>query len=341
MRITITGGGGFLGWHLAERFSDCEVNLFDFNSSLFSNISGNHSCFVGDIRKISDLEFAIADSDIVIHAAAALPLAPKKEIFDTNVLGTRNVLEASRKMNVKKVIYVSSTAVYGVPDHHPLIDSDKMKGVGAYGESKVLAELECIKARKKGMVVPVVRPKTFIGPERLGVFEILFDWVYSGTKIPVIGSGANRYQLLDVADLVSAIELLMHSDNESCNDCFNVGASHFSSVNDDLGALFEFSEKGSRIFPTNAAFAKSALAILEFLYLSPLYKWVYGTADQDSWVDTSKLQKLGWNSRYSNSDTLIRTYQWYLENRDSFSDAGTGHRVPWKQGALALIKKFL
>ncbi|MBG98201.1 epimerase [bacterium] len=341
MRITITGGGGFLGWHLAEKFSDCEVNLFDFDSSLFSAVSGNQSCFVGDIRNVRDLEFAIVDSDIVIHAAAALPLAPKKDIFETNVLGTRNVLEVSRKMNVKKVVYVSSTAVYGVPDHHPLVESDQMKGVGSYGESKVLAELECMKAREKGMIIPVVRPKTFIGPERLGVFEILFDWVYSGTKIPVIGDGKNKYQLLDVADLVSAIELLINSDDESCNGCFNVGASDFSSVCDDLGELFKFSKKGSRIFPTNAAFAKSALAILELLNLSPLYKWVYGTADQDSWVDTAKLQKLGWSPSYSNSDTLIRTYKWYLENRNSFSNAGTGHRVPWKQGALALIKKFL
>ncbi len=341
MKITITGGGGFLGWHLSHYFSNDEILLFDFDETLFKNIPKNASCFRGDIRNKNHLISAISDSDIVIHAAAALPLAPRKEIFETNVTGTKNVLEISKKLGVDKVIYVSSTAVYGVPDHHPLVESDEMKGVGSYGESKVLAELECIKQRKSGMFISVVRPKTFIGPERLGVFEILFDWVHDGKKIPVIGDGKNKYQLLDVFDLVSAIDLLMNSEKEECNDCFNVGASGFNSVEQDLESLFDASGKGSKVLQTNAPFAKSALAFLEFLNLSPLYKWVYGTADQDSWVDTSKLQNLGWAPKYSNSDTLIRTYKWYLENRDSFSDAGTGHRVPWKQGALSLIKKFL
>ncbi len=341
MKITITGGGGFLGWHLAHYFSDDEVLLFDFDASLFKDIPKNASCFRGDIRNKNHLMSAISDSDIVIHAAAALPLAPEKEIFETNVTGTKNVLEVSKKLGVGKVVYISSTAVYGVPDHHPLVESDQMKGVGPYGESKVLAELECIKQRENGMFISVVRPKTFIGPERLGVFEILFDWVHDGKKIPVIGDGKNKYQLLDVFDLVSAVSLLIDSNKKEANDCFNVGASGFNSVEKDLESLFDVSGKGSRILQTNAPLAKAALAFLEFLNLSPLYKWVYGTADQDSWVDTSKLQNLGWVPKYSNSDTLIRTYKWYLENRDGFSDAGTGHRVPWKQGALSLIKKFL
>ncbi len=341
MKITITGGGGFLGWHLAHHFVNDEVLLFDFDESLFKKTPKNTSCFRGDIRNKNHLISAISGSDIVIHAAAALPLAPRKEIFETNVNGTRNVLEVSKILDVQKVIYISSTAVYGVPDHHPLVESDEMKGVGPYGESKVLAELECIRQRESGMFISVVRPKTFIGPERLGVFEILFDWVHDGKKIPVIGDGKNKYQLLDVSDLVSAVSLLIDSNKKEANDCFNVGASGFNSVEKDLESLFDASGKGSRILQTNAPLAKAALAFLEFLNLSPLYKWVYGTADQDSWVDTSKLQNLGWVPKYSNSDTLIRTYKWYLENRDGFSDAGTGHRVPWKQGALSLIKKFL
>ena len=51
----------------------------------------------------------------------------------------------------------------------------------------------------------IIRPKTFLGPERLGVFQILFDWIREGRRIPILGDGSNRYQLLDVEDLVDAV----------------------------------------------------------------------------------------------------------------------------------------
>ena len=114
--------------------------------------------------------------DIVIHGAAALPLYSPQDIYTTDVDGTRNVLQAAKQNNVERVIHVSSTAVYGVPDHHPLLETDRMIGVGPYGEAKVKAEEVVQEFRKQGMCVPVLRPKSFIGPERLGVFAMLYEW---------------------------------------------------------------------------------------------------------------------------------------------------------------------
>ena len=71
---------------------------------------------------------------------------------------------------------ISSTAVYGIPDHHPLYEDDKLDGVGPYGEAKIEAEEVCLEYRGKGMCVPIIRPKSFVGPERLGVFALLYDW---------------------------------------------------------------------------------------------------------------------------------------------------------------------
>lgn len=90
-----------------------------------------------------------------------------------------------------------------------LDEAAEVIGVGAYGKSKIEAKKLCVEYREKGLSVTVLRPKTFVGPHRLGVFEILFDWIKDGKKIPVIGSGNNRYQLLDVDDLVEAIYLLV------------------------------------------------------------------------------------------------------------------------------------
>ena len=125
----------------------------------------------------------------MVHGAAALPLYSKEDIYSTDVDGTEVVLSESFNKGIERVIYISSTAVYGVPDHHPLVEEDELVGVGPYGEAKIEAEKICEKYRDKGMCVPVIRPKSFIGPERLGVFALLYDWASSGKNFPMIGSG--------------------------------------------------------------------------------------------------------------------------------------------------------
>jgi len=82
------------------------------------------------------------------------------------------------------------------------------------------------------------------------------------------------------------------------------------------------------------------LRLLEALKLSPLYKWVYETACQESFVSIEKAEKkLGFVPKYSNKQALIRNYEWYLANKAGFANAtGISHRVPWSQGILKLIK---
>ena len=94
---------------------------------------------------------------------------------------------------------------------------------------------------------------------------------------------------------------------------------------------------------TPAGPVKAALAILEALHLSPLYKWVYGTADTDSFVAVDKIkQRLGWAAQYSNAEALIRSYQWYLDHKHELGTAtGVTHRVAWNQGALKIVKFFM
>ena len=84
------------------------------------------------------------------------------------------------------------------------------------------------------------------------------------------------------------------------------------------------------------------LRILEALGLSPLYKWVYETIAKDSFVSIEKAERvLGFRPKYSNKDALLRNFQWYLDNYEKFAhQSGVSHRVPWKQGALAIIKRF-
>jgi nucleoside-diphosphate-sugar epimerase len=148
--------------------------------------------------------------------------------------------------------------------------------------------------------------------------------------------------LLDVADLCEAVWLCLTLDAARVNDTFNIGAREFTTMRQDYQAVLDEAGFGRRIVGFPARPVILALRILEALRLSPLYKWVYETACEDSFVSIEKAERvLGYNPRYSNQQALIRNYQWYLRNLDQFRNrSGVSHRVPWKQGILGLIKRL-
>lgn len=339
----ITGGAGFLGINLTRyllarghRVVSLDIAPFDYPER------DQVTIHKGDIRDRAAVDKAMEGVDIVIHTAAALPLYSEADIFSTDVDGTRNVLDSALQHGVQRAIQISSTAVYGVPDHHPLVETDQLIGVGPYGKAKIQAEEVCFEYRKKGLCVPVIRPKSFIGPERLGVFALFYDWAKDGKGFPMIGSGNNRYQLLDVEDLCDAIYLCATLDKDIVNDTFNIGAKEFTTMREDYQAVLDYAGKGKKIVPFPAAPLIMALRVLEALKLSPLYAWVYETASKDSFVSIEKAERvLGFKPKYSNKDALIRNYQWYLANLHSFEgQSGVSHRVPWSQGVLKVAKAF-
>ncbi|WP_376792611.1 NAD-dependent epimerase/dehydratase family protein [Thermoflexus sp.] len=345
MRVLLTGGAGFFGFHMANKLLQHghEVVLLDIADYIVEDYIGPVSFNKGDVRDRAMVDRMMRGVDAVIHAAAALPLWPRQEIFSVNVEGTRTVLESALAHGVRRVVFISSTAVYGIPKKHPILEDDPLRGVGPYGQSKILAERICQSFRERGLIVTVIRPKTFIGPGRLGVFQILFDWVERGKPIPIIGSGRNRYQLLDVDDLTDAVLLALTVDADRANDTFNIGAERFGTVREDVQALCDHAGTGARVWPLPARPVKAALALFEALRLSPLYRWVYGTADKDSFVAIDRARaKLGWRPRYSNAESLIRTYEWYLAHKMELAGkVGITHRVAWDQGILRVIRDLL
>jgi nucleoside-diphosphate-sugar epimerase len=344
MKVLITGGAGFLGINLIrylhERGHECvSLDIADFD---YPDMKDKITIIKGDIRDPKAVERAMEGVDQVVHTAAALPLYPADDIYTTDVEGTRTLLKEALKRKIDRFVMISSTAVYGIPDHHPLYEDDKLIGVGPYGQAKIQAEMVCLEYRAKGLTVPIIRPKSFIGPERLGVFALFYDWAYTGHNFPVLGSGKNRYQLLDVEDLCEAIYLTMTLPAEKVNDTFNIGAKVFTTIKRDYQAVLDAAGHGKKMIPIPAArLSIWVLRILEKLNLSPLYKWVYETVTEDSFVSIEKAERvLGYKPRYSNRDALVRNYRWYVDHLKDFEgQSGVSHRVPWKQGALTILKK--
>lgn len=344
MKILVTGGAGFLGinlirYLLQKKYEIVSLDISDFD---YPDVKDKIKIIKGDIRNKVTVESALQDVDIVIHTAAALPLYKPEEIYTTDVKGTRLLLHEAFMKNVKRFIHVSSTAVYGIPDHHPLYENDKLDGVGPYGKAKIEAENVCLEFRNKGMCVPILRPKSFIGPERLGVFALFYDWAQDGKNFPMIGNGNNRYQLLDVEDLCEAIYNCIVLPEKIVNDTFNIGAKKFTTMREDYQSVLDYAGFGKKIIGLPEKPIILTLKLLEALKISPLYKWVYETASKDSFVSIEKAEKnLEFKPKYSNKDALIRNYKWYLENLNTFKNqSGISHRVPWKQGILSIAKWF-
>ena len=343
-RVLVTGGSGFLGINLirhlrAKGITDIRsIDLVPFDYPEKDMIDA----MVGDIRDVPALKKVMEGVTWVIHTAAALPLYSEQDIMTTDVDGTRDVMAAAAEAGVKRAVMISSTAVYGIPDHHPLLETDRLIGVGPYGKAKIMAEEQCLEARKRGLCIPIIRPKSFIGPERLGVFALFYDWALTGHGFPMIGNGRNRYQFLDVEDLCAAIWLTLTLDEAKVNDTFNIGAKEFTTMREDYQSVLDVAGHGKKISGFPAAPMIWTLRFLELLHLSPLYKWVYETACEDSFVSIEKAERiLGYTPKYSNKDALIRNYRWYVDNLDSFKNAsGVSHRVPWKQGILRFAKWF-
>jgi nucleoside-diphosphate-sugar epimerase len=341
MLWAISGGAGFLGLHLARRLlaDGHEVRSLDLVPLDEPGLGVRE--IHGDIRDEAACRELVAGAAILVHTAAALPIrGSRDEIRSVNVDGTLSLLAAAAEAGVERVVFVSSTAVYGIPDKHPIEEDDPLVGVGHYGESKIEAEEVCRAFMRRGLDCVILRPKTFIGPERLGVFEILFDWIREGRRIYVLGDGSNRYQLLAVEDLVEAI-VLAASRRAAGGQTLNIGAKEFGTVRSDLQALIDHAGSSSRITPIPVKPAEAALRALELARLSPLVEWHYKTAHRDSFVDVSRAERvLRWKPRLSNADALIETFDWYLAHRDELAGAaGVTHRVPWNQRALGILKR--
>jgi nucleoside-diphosphate-sugar epimerase len=343
-RWLVTGGTGFLGSHIARRLLEDGIHPVLFDVAPLppddDDIRDRLTVIEGDVQDRDAIRRALEGVSAVIHTAAALPIqVSKNRIYASNVRGTRYVLHEAMKAGVKRVVFISSTAVYGVPKVHPIDEESPMVPLGHYGASKVEAEKICHQYQQRGLEVNIIRPKTFLGTGRLGVFEILFEWIAEGRRIPLLGDGTNHYQLLEVTDLVDGIVKAV-TQPDVVNQTMNIGADRYQTLNEDMQALFDHAGSGSKLWHLPARPGEWSLRALELVRLSPLAAWHYGTMWRDSYVEVDKAKRLlGWQPRYSNSEALIRAWDWYIENKGRY-DTGVTHRVAWQKGALAIMRRI-
>ncbi|GAA2942610.1 NAD-dependent epimerase/dehydratase family protein [Streptomyces enissocaesilis] len=340
MVITITGAAGMLGSRLAERLlaDGHEVRGVDLRP-------GPGVEFVGDIRDRAVMDRALAGADALVHAAAALPSYPDEQIRSIIIGGTENVFAAASAARTPRVVHVSSTAVYGLPTVVPTPEEYPREPVDTYSRAKAAAEVIAERHRDNGMCVPILRPKTFVGPGRMGLFSMLFEWAEEGRNFPVLGRGDVRIQMFGIDDLVDAVVTVLTASDDVANDTYNLAAAEFGTLREDFQSVLDVAGHGKRVVGLPARPALSVLSVLQRARLSPVYGRLLHKLMDDSYVSIDKAKaRLGFTPRLSNQDAILLTYAWWRTARHE-SPAGGGStgrtsRDPWSQGLLTAAKIF-
>jgi nucleoside-diphosphate-sugar epimerase len=342
VKVLITGGSGYFGSLLRDRILEKggSVRVFDLLDAQDRPASVEFS--KGDIRDFGALAAACAGCAIVYHCVAQVPLAKDRRLFrSVNVDGTACLLRAARHSGAIKVIYVSSSAVFGVPKSNPVTELTPAVPGEAYGQAKLEAEHLCRRASDEGMDITIIRPRTILGHGRLGIFQILFEWIRTGNNVPVLGDGSNVYQFVHADDLADAC--ILAADRQG-STLYNCGTDRFGTMRGALEALCASAGTGSRVRGVPMAPAILLMNATAGLGLSPLGQYHAMMFGRSFYFDVEKAKReLDWRPKYSNEEMFIQSYAWYVGNREGIlaSRPSSHHRSPVKQGILSLAKYFL
>jgi nucleoside-diphosphate-sugar epimerase len=294
----------------------------------------------GDICDAARVREAMAGVDVVHHNAAMVPLTKAGGRFwEVNVEGTEIALQAARAAGVRFFIHVSTSAVFGVPAHCPITDATPLRPIEAYGDAKLEGERRVERAAAAGLATAIVRPRTMVGKGRLGIFQILHEWVREGRRVYVIGDGNQPFQLLHADD---AVDFMLRLAEQRKPGVYNIGAARYGTLREDLTALIRHAGTQARVVGIPAGPTIAALRLADWLRISPLAPWHYLSYHKAFFFDVSRpMRDLGWQPRYGNQETLIESYDWFLAQRAEGREASRSvHRKPVRQGILWLLKRL-
>lgn len=335
MEAFVTGSSGVLGQSLLPQLAERgdRMHLFDMVPladdvrsgvrTLARDGGGIAAETLADMRDPAALAKAMAGAEVVYHLAAGQRMKPQfsdlseEEIYTMNLAGVQNVLDAALATGVRKLVFISSSGIYGLPET-PLVDEDTHPRVplGAYGRSKLEAEGLCLRAVEKGLDVTMLRPMSLFGDGMTGVFVLLFDWVRRGRRVFLLGSGLNRVQMV-AADDVARAAVLAASAKDTAGLIVNIGSDPATvpTVRAQVEALIRYAGSASQVTAIPAALLRNAARVLNVFGMSPIVPEHYKLADRNFVLDITRARtRLGWEPKGDNVQITCEAYDWYKQN---------------------------
>ena len=341
MKHLVTGGSGFLGNLIARRLSERgeSVKILDIweDPTRPQEIE-----FIDcDIRDRAGVAAAMRGVDVIHHNVALVPLTKSgKKFWEVNVEGSRIAAEEAVKAGVQSFIHMSSSAIFGIPKFCPITNETPTNPVEIYGKGKLAGELAVREiCGRANLPLIVIRPRTILGEGRLGIFQILFEWIQEGRNVYTIGNGKVQFQFVHALDLMDAYMLALDRGKPGI---YNVGTNRYSTLRQGLENLIEYAGTDSKVKSLPAWLTIGTLRILDWLGLSPLAPWHYLTYHKAFHFDVTPLLELGWKPQYSNDEMFRESYDWFRQNYSKLAaqKAGSAHRRPVKEKILWLLKQI-
>ena len=309
MRILITGGAGFIGSHLCNKYTregHTVLCLDNFMSGDITNIRHlldyrNFKLVKGDIRDFNLLEKITYDVDVTFHLAAQIHVdrsyIEPRLTYEVNVIGTQNVLEAARIHDAKKVIYASTSEVYGSALHVPIDENHPLNAPHPYGASKIAADRMChAYIQTYGMDISILRLFNTFGPRQRdigygGVISMFTRRVLSNISPIIYGDGRQTRDYTYIDDAVRAYDMVLHH-NETLPEPINFSSGKEISIIDLANKIIEFCGKSKDLEP---------------VHVEPRIGEVHRLIG-----DSSKAKRvLGWETEYDFDKGLRSFIEWY------------------------------
>jgi len=307
-KCLITGGAGMLGSHIVEEILDTGVELTIFERRSHSDLKLHNiqnykdkvSIYWGDIRSTRDCHQALSDQDIVIHVAASGPVPYSidypVEIWENNVDGTLNLLEASRTCDIERFVYINSSESYGTAKYIPIDEKHGFYPRSPYGASKAAGELIGYSYyHSYGLNYSTIRLFNIFGP-RVVSYAVIPKFILlalDNKPIPIAGDGTQKRDYVFVKDAAKAIAL-MTERYDLAGEAVNIGSGKSLEIIEIAGKIIELiGSKSEIVFQSPRP---GEVPILQ--------------------ADISKAREiLGWEPEYSFEDGLLKTIKWCKNNK--------------------------
>ena len=338
----VTGASGYLGTLLVEKllaegFNVIGVDLEEFIpiEPLTQTYKERFKFVKADASNYVIMLEVTKNVDVVHHLVAQVPLnRPSKEFKIANEITPLITAKAASYNKVKKMVLISSSAVYGLPYHSPLDEEAPPYPFEPYGRSKLTGEINATRTLKNTSTdLVIIRPRTIISAHRLGIFDTLFNFISENRNIYLIGRSNHPLQFIHADDLIEAILIL----SKKGTGIYAIGTNKYTTLENDLNHLIKRVNSKSKIKHLPKLITINILALLYKLHLSPLSPWHYkGYANRFD-ITTLKAQNLGWEPKYSNIDMLEEAYNSYLKDKNTSNSI---HSKKLNQKIIKIIRKL-
>jgi len=308
MRILVTGGAGFIGSYLCEKYTKEKHTVLCLDNFLSGNLLNvrhlldyrNFKLIKGEVRDFDFLQRIIRDVDVIFHLAAQIHVdrsyVEPQLTYDINVMGTQNVLEVARIYDVKKVIHASTSEVYGSAQYVPIDEKHPLDAPHPYGASKIASDRMCnAYVITYGMNIAIPRFFNIFGPRQRdigygGVISIFTRRVLNNMPPVIFGDGMQTRDYTYIEDAIRAFDLILN--RKSRLEPTNIGSGKEVSIIDLANSIINLCGKKGKIKP---------------VHVEPRIGEVKKLI-----ADATKAKKiLGWEPKYDLKEGLRAFIQWY------------------------------